>query len=67
MTDLGKLSYFLGMEFKASKMGIVMHHQKYIGELLEKFDMTDCNTVTNPSETNAKLDECSNEEKVVAT
>jgi hypothetical protein len=41
--------------------------KKYIGELLERFDMTYCNTITNSSETNAKLDECSSEEKVEAT
>jgi hypothetical protein len=29
--------------------------------------MTNCRTVTNPSETNAKLDECINVEKVEAT
>jgi len=67
MTDLGKLSYFLGFEFKTSKTGIVMHQQKYIGELLERFQMIDCNIASNPSETNAKLDECSNEEKVEPT
>jgi hypothetical protein len=67
MTDLGKLSYFLGLEFKGSKLGVIMHQQKYISELLERFNMVDCNIATNPSETNAKLDECNNEEKVEAT
>jgi len=41
-----------------------MHQQKYIGELLKWFQMIDCNTASNPSETNAKLDECSDEERV---
>lgn len=55
------------MEFKTIKLGIVLHQQKYIGELLERFDMSNCNTITNPSEINAKLDEFSKEEKVEAT
>ncbi|MCI00654.1 retrovirus-related Pol polyprotein from transposon TNT 1-94, partial [Trifolium medium] len=67
MTDLGKLSYFLGMEFVKVQDGIVMHPQKYINELLEKFEMNGCNSISIPSETNTKLDECSNEEKVDST
>lgn len=43
---------------------MVMLQQKYIGELmLEKFEMKDCNSISNPSETNSKLVECSEEEK----
>jgi len=49
MTDLGELSFFLGMEFVKLKAGLVMYQQKYIGELLEKFEMKSCNTVSNPS------------------
>ncbi|PNX79017.1 putative copia-type protein, partial [Trifolium pratense] len=67
MTDLGKLSYFLGMEFVKVQDGIVRHQQKYINELLEKFEMNGCNSISNPSERNTKLDECSNEEKVDST
>lgn len=44
-----------------------MHQQKYIGELHERFDMSNCNTITNPSEINAKFDEFSEEENVEAT
>ena len=67
MTDLGRLSYFLGFEFKTSKASIMMHQQKYIGELLKRFQMIDCNIASNPSETNVKLDEWNNEEKVEST
>ena len=44
MTYLGKLSFFLGMKFVKLKNGIVIHQQKYIGELLEKFEMKTCNS-----------------------
>jgi len=67
MTDLVRLSYFLGLKFKTSKVGIMVHQQKYIGELLERFQMIDCNIASNPFETNVKLDECSNEERVEPT
>jgi len=33
-----------------------MHQQNYIGELLKRFEMVDCNTATNPSE--ERVDEC---------
>jgi len=32
---------------------MVMYQQKYIGELLNKFQMKNCNSVSNPSETNS--------------
>lgn len=67
MTDLGELSLFLGMEFLKMKTGIVMHQQKYIGELLDNFEMNSCNSISNPSETNSKIDECGEEERVYPT
>ncbi|KAK2457600.1 hypothetical protein QL285_004854 [Trifolium repens] len=67
MTDLGELSFFLGMEFVKVKNCIVMHQQKYICELLDKFELNNCNSVSNPSETNSKLNECSEMEKVDPT
>ena len=35
MSDLGKLSYFLGMEFQMSKQGMVLHQRKYFKEILK--------------------------------
>ncbi|XP_045797905.1 beta-glucosidase 24-like [Trifolium pratense] len=55
------------MEFLKVNNGVVVYQQTYIGELLEKFEMNGCNSFSNPSETNSKLDECSNEEKVDST
>lgn len=56
MTDLGKLSYFLGLEFAYTPAGLVMHQKKYIGEMLKRFNMSSCNAVANPMEVNQKLD-----------
>lgn len=64
MRCLGKLSYFLGIKFVKFKEGIIMYQHKYIRELLDIFEMIDCNNVTSPSEIDAKLDECSNKEKI---
>lgn len=39
MTYLGKLSYFLGMEFTYTATGLIMQFQKHVKELLERFNM----------------------------
>jgi hypothetical protein len=39
VTDLGELSYFLGIKFKRAEEGIVMHQSKYASNILRKFDM----------------------------
>ena len=52
MKDLGKLSYFLGIDFEQSVGdGIVKRNQKrYITKLLERFDMSGCKPRSTPSE-----------------
>lgn len=55
MTDLGSLSYFLGIEFKETEAGIVMHQSKYATDLLKKFRMTNCNAAATPAETGLAL------------
>ncbi|KAK2443673.1 putative mitochondrial protein [Trifolium repens] len=67
MTDLGSLSYFLGMEFVKTSKGMMMYQHKYASELLERFEMDSCNQVSNPCDTNSKLKECSEEEVVDST
>jgi len=39
MTDLGRLKYFLGMEFVETNEGVVLHQHKYAMEVLNKFGM----------------------------
>lgn len=55
MTDLGKLSYFLGMEFHSTKKGIFMSQRKYVADTLKRFRMSNCNPVSTPVETGTKL------------
>ncbi|CAL0332983.1 unnamed protein product [Lupinus luteus] len=56
MTDLGELAYFLGIEFLRTDQGIIMHQQRYITEVLERFKMQNCNPALVPVEGNPKQD-----------
>ncbi|GAU33702.1 hypothetical protein TSUD_148530 [Trifolium subterraneum] len=39
MTDLGKLTYFLGMELLETPKGVILHQAKHATEILKKFEM----------------------------
>ena len=53
--DMGKLTYFLGMEFTCIKHGIILHQHNYIKGILKRFRLQDCNKAATPTETNLKL------------
>jgi len=55
MTDLGLLHYYLGIEVIQNPKFIFISQKKYIGELLCKFGMQDCNYVSTPIEKNLKI------------
>ena len=55
MTDLGELTYFLGMEFVQIDIGMILHQKRYIHEVLKRFSMVDCNIAPTPLEANIKL------------
>jgi hypothetical protein len=48
MTDLGLMSFFLGMEIKQSKEEIFICQKKYAKEILKKFHMENCKPITSP-------------------
>ena len=48
MTDLGEMSYFLGMEIYQSLKGIFVCQKKYANEVLIKFNMDNCKSVDIP-------------------
>ncbi|MCI10100.1 gag-pol polyprotein, partial [Trifolium medium] len=48
MTDLGLMSYFLGMEVNQDCDGVFICQKKYAKELLKKFCMEDCKSTTTP-------------------
>lgn len=56
MSDLGKLSYFIGMEFQTSKQGMILHYRKYIKEILKRFKMEYSNPASSHVKPNVKLE-----------
>ncbi|XP_021974388.1 secreted RxLR effector protein 161-like [Helianthus annuus] len=55
MTNMGRLHYFLGMEVTYENGNITLSQKKYMRNLLEKYNMTYCNTVSTPMEYGLKL------------
>eukprot|EP00253_Pinus_taeda_P017604 PITA_17604 len=55
MTDLGYVHYYLGIEVTQHPKSIFLSQKKYIGDLLNRFGMTECDPLTTPMEQNLKL------------
>eukprot|EP00253_Pinus_taeda_P027478 PITA_27478 len=55
MTDLGYVHYYLGIEVTQHLKSIFLSQKKYIGDLLNRFGMIECNPLTTPMEKNIKL------------
>ena len=54
MTDMKELHYFLGIEVIWTPVGIMISQQHYILNLLYKFGMAECKSVTTPLNRNLK-------------
>ena len=50
MTDMGHLHYYLGIEVTQHPKYIFLSQKKYVGEILDKFCMTECNPISTPME-----------------
>lgn len=48
MTDLGEMAYFLGMEIKQKKDEVFVCQRKYAKEIMEKFRMEECKSMSTP-------------------
>eukprot|EP00253_Pinus_taeda_P005716 PITA_05716 len=55
ITDLGYVHYHLGIEVTQHPKSIFLFQKKYIGDLLNRFGMTECNPLSTPMEQNLKL------------
>ena len=55
MSMMGELTFFLGLQIKQSSNGISIYHEKYIKELLKKFNMFDSKPIDTPMGTNSKM------------
>ncbi|XP_050876624.1 secreted RxLR effector protein 161-like [Lathyrus oleraceus] len=67
MSDLGNLSYFLGLDFKDTNEGVFLHQTKYAQDILKRFKMRNCNVVVTPLEIGAKLRKEINDDFLSAT
>jgi hypothetical protein len=55
MSMIGELSYFLGLQVKQRSAGIFISQEKYLKEMLKKFQMEDSSTVSTPMVVGCKL------------
>jgi hypothetical protein len=55
MKDLGQMHYFLGLEVWQNPGEICLSQGKYDVEILKRFGMMDCKSMTTPMTTNPEL------------
>jgi len=64
MTDVGLMSYYLGLEVNQMEDEIFISQESYTKEILKKFNMLDCNSVNTPMDSGTKLSKFDEGEKV---
>jgi hypothetical protein len=67
MSDLGKLSYYLGIEVEQNEDYIAIKQAGYAKKVLEQFGMSECNATKYPMDPNARLDADKQGERIDAT
>ena len=67
MSDHGMLHYFLGIEVVQSANGIFISQKKYVQDILDRFQMKDCNLVSTLIEFGLKLNKDHEGKKVDST
>ncbi|GKD88357.1 putative ribonuclease H-like domain-containing protein [Tanacetum coccineum] len=55
MSSMGELTFFLGLQVKQNKEGIFISQDKYVAEILKKFDLVNVKTAITPMETKVAL------------
>ncbi|KAG6478826.1 hypothetical protein ZIOFF_062270 [Zingiber officinale] len=55
MSDLGLLSYYLGIEVEQQKNRILLRQLAYAKKILSQFKMADCNVIKHPMEPKTQL------------
>jgi len=56
MSLMGELTFFLGLQINQTRDGIFLSLSKYALELLKKFDMQDCNSISTPMASALSID-----------
>jgi hypothetical protein len=67
ISDLGLLSFYLGIEVHHGDSGITFRQTAYAKRIVELAGLTDCNTALTPMEERLKLSRDSTTDKVDAT
>ncbi|GKB82819.1 putative ribonuclease H-like domain-containing protein [Tanacetum coccineum] len=55
MSSMGELTFFLGLQVKQQPDGIFISQDKYVADILKKFDFCSIKTATTPIESNKPL------------
>ncbi|KAJ9536703.1 LOW QUALITY PROTEIN: hypothetical protein OSB04_un000088 [Centaurea solstitialis] len=55
MSMMGEINFFLGLQVKQFTDGIFINQSKYIFDLLKKYDMSSCNSISTPMATGNKI------------
>ncbi|GJY01469.1 putative ribonuclease H-like domain-containing protein [Tanacetum coccineum] len=55
MSSIGELTFFLGLQVKQKDDGIFISQDKYVADILKKFDFVTVKTASTPIETNKAL------------
>ncbi|GJT52334.1 putative ribonuclease H-like domain-containing protein [Tanacetum coccineum] len=55
MSSIGELTFFLGLQVKQLSKGIFISQDKYVADILKKFDFCSIKTATTPIESNKPL------------
>ncbi|GJR01190.1 putative ribonuclease H-like domain-containing protein [Tanacetum coccineum] len=56
MSSMGELTFFLGLQVKQKEDGIFISQDKYVAEILKKFDFASVKTASTPIETQKPFD-----------
>ena len=67
MSDLGRLTYYLGMEVCQSDWGITLNQSRYALRILEEAGMSKCNPTQSPMEIGLNLSKAEEEKEIDAT
>ena len=57
MKELGELKHFLELEVECTKKGLFLGQQKYAKDLLQRYGMIDCKSMSTPMDPNVRLQE----------
>ncbi|GKD92500.1 putative ribonuclease H-like domain-containing protein [Tanacetum coccineum] len=55
MSSIGELAFFLGLQVQQKEDGIFISQDKYVADILKKFDFTTVKAASTPKETNKTL------------